>query len=250
MKLSSKIRIHFLTLVFFFISFLTGYAKYLFFVFLIVFIHEMGHVLFAKIFKRKISKIEILPFGGLTKIDSLISTNIYEDLLIAAGGIFVQLLFGLYLHWMNEHFTISASTYEFLKNFNITIMAFNMLPICPLDGYKMLKLASEIFIPFKISFTTSVAVSFMVIGVLAVLKVSLIKNNIFIFVFLVYMTIEEIKNVKYIMNRFYLERVNHDFKYKRIDISNYKNMYKNRINYINGKHERKVLFKLFDKNEY
>lgn len=250
MKLSNKVYIHHLTVFMFFISFLTGYAKYLFYIFLIVLIHELGHVIFARLLKRKITRIEILPFGGLTKMDSLISENIYEDLLIAVGGIFTQVLFGFYLEWLNRHFGISVSTFEFLKKFNLTIIIFNMLPICPLDGYKILSLGFELFTPYRFSFKISEITSIIVLVSLGLLKISLIKDNILIFAFLIFMLIKEMQNTKYILNRFYLERILYDFKFRRIDIKHYKNMYKNRINYINGIHEKKVLYKLFSKNDY
>ena len=120
-----------------------------------------------------------------------------------------------------------------------------MLPICPLDGYKILKLGIELFIPFRLSFKVTEIISFIVLGVLAILKFSIIKSNVLIFVFMIFMVLEEAKNCKYIINRFYIERLHHDFKYPRIDIKTIKNMYKNKTNYIKGEHEKKVIRRYF-----
>lgn len=245
-----KIKIHPLTMLLFFISFLTGYAKYLFFIFLIVIIHETGHIVFAKIFKRHISKVEFLPFGGLLKIDSLISMNIFEDLLIAVGGIFAQCLFGFYLRFLNAHCTINASTFEFLQNYNILIMLFNLIPICPLDGYKVLKLLLETSVPFSKTFKIMRWVSILVLGFLILWQIDTAKNNIFIVIFLIVTLVQEHRNEKYIMNRFFIERLNYDFDFKRKNIKNYKNMFKNRLNFIDGVHEKLFLAHFFERKMY
>ena len=67
---------------------------------LIIVVHEMGHLFFMRLFKRKVKSISVLPFGGVIKIDSFLSTNIYEDLLISIGGILFQLI--LFLITNNE----------------------------------------------------------------------------------------------------------------------------------------------------
>lgn len=250
MKLSNKIYVHFLTILLFFVSFLTGYAKYLFFIFLIVIIHELGHIFIAKIFKRKIVKVELLPFGGLTKMESLISENIFEDLLVAVGGILTQSLFGFYLKWLNLHCTIHPATFMFLEDFNKTMILFNLIPIYPLDGYKILKLSLELFIPFKLTFVIAEYFSIIVLVTILLFNTDLVTNNIFIFAFIGFMIFKEIKEKKYVFLRFYLERLHYDFNFKRKDINDYKKMYKNKINYINGKHEKLILHELFSRKIY
>lgn len=94
MKLLNKIRIHPLLILLLFIGLLTGYVKYLLLIFLIVTVHELGHVVCASILKRDVVSISLLPFGGLTKMNSLVSENIYEDILIASFGIFFQTILG------------------------------------------------------------------------------------------------------------------------------------------------------------
>lgn len=214
---------------------------------MIVIIHEIGHVIFAKIFKRKITKIELLPFGGMTKMDAHISENIYEDILISVGGIFMQCLFGFYLRFLNSHCTINQQTFAFLENYNITIIIFNLIPISPLDGYKMLKYFTELVVPFKQSFRVMRVISISLLGILSMLKFEFVRNNIFIFVFLIITFVEEVKMEKYILNRFYLERINYDFNFKEKNVSNYKKMFKNKINYIKGIHEKVFLTNLFSR---
>lgn len=245
MRSSDRIKLHPLTVFILFVAVLTGYIKYLVLIFAIVIIHELGHVFFAILFKRKVNSITLLPFGGMTKMSSKISENIFEDLLIAVGGLFGQTIFGFILILLNNFSLINRNTYEFLNMYNMFIISFNLLPMCPLDGYKIVKLASELFVPFKFSFTISSVISFSLLGFLALTNRVLFVDNIFIFTFLVFMTIEEIKNRDFLANRFYVERMNYDFYYRRKDIRKKENMYKNRINYINGEHEKGFLKKFF-----
>lgn len=245
MKFLNKIIIHPFTLILLFIGFLTGYFKYLIYIYLIVIIHELGHLTIALILKRKIVKFTIFPFGGLLKINSLISENIYEDLLIATGGIFFQTLFGYLLMFLEHNGLMMPYMYNFLTSYNKILIIFNLIPICPLDGYKILKLLSELFIPFKKTFTVSTIISGSLLCIITILKHEIIRDNILIFCFLFTMSIKEIKQVKFIMLRFYLERIYRKFDYPKKQIKKIDNMYKNKINYIELIHEKEFLKEQF-----
>ena len=86
------IKVNFLTIYFLLLLFLCGYVRVGLIIFFIVLIHELGHVFFIKLFKYKIESITIYPFGGITKIYKDINTPIKKELLIASGGIILQLI--------------------------------------------------------------------------------------------------------------------------------------------------------------
>lgn len=241
MGLSNKIKIHPLTLFVLSAGLLTGYFKYLLFIFSIVLVHELGHIFMMKVFRRHVTSIEILPFGGITKVDAKISENIFEDLLITVGGIFFQTILGAVLFAMYHEGKIDYRTFEFLNTYNILIILFNLLPICPLDGFKILKLFGELFFSFKRVYKCSIFVSILVILIAFLYKVDVVKDNIFVFTFLVFMCIEEMRNEPHIMNRFYVERMNYDFDYTRKNIKKLEAMHKNRNNYIDGVFEKEKL---------
>ncbi len=243
MKLSNKLKLHSLTIVLFLVGFLTGYIKYLLMIFIIVIVHELGHVIMAIIFKRKIESLTLLPFGGLLKMYSIQSTSIFEDLLISIGGILFQLLLAVALYLLHFNNLIEQNIFEFMNSYNKMIIAFNLIPICPLDGYKMTKLLMELLFPFKLTFKISFVLSSMILIFIISSNFNVVKDNIFIFTFLVISTIEEIKASFLIVQKFYLERILYDFKYPRKNISKKEDMYKNKINYINGIHEKKFLLK-------
>lgn len=245
MKLSSKFTIHPLTLFFILTSFTTGYFKYMFIIFAIVFIHECGHYAIAKIFNRKVKEMVILPFGGLLKIDSDVSSDIFEDLLIAVGGIGFQTVLGLSMAILYRVGFLDENTFSFFRNYNTLVMLFNLIPICPLDGYKILKYLFELVVPYRLSFVLGFIIAlFLIIG-LSIFETSLLLSNFLVVSFLVYCTIKELSNKKYVMMRFYVERMNKFFSYPIKYIKSHKDMYKNRVHVIDGVREDVYLKNLF-----
>jgi len=244
-KFLKKIKIHPLTYIIISSALLTGLFKYLIIVLGIVLFHELGHITFSLIFKRKISEIVILPFGGLTKIDSCLSSDINEDLLISIGGILFQLIIGLIFCILHKNFIIDERLYNFFYNYNSSIIIFNLIPINPLDGYKIFKLLCQKFIPYKYSFYIGVSTSFVLIIILIFVKPTFVFNNIFVFIFMIYMCFKEYYLLKYIMNRFYIERMNRTFNFKNKNIKKIDHMHKNKNNILNGKNEKDYLKNIY-----
>lgn len=241
MKLWNKIHIHILTYFILLISLLSGLFKYILIISLIVLVHECGHILVCLYFKRSITSVEILPFGGLIKIDSFISENIYEDMLISIAGIFMQVVLGIIVFLLYKYNLINIWYYDTFKMYNVIIILFNLLPLCPLDGYKIVKLISELFIPYKNTFVSSLIISLVVLIILFIYKNNIIYDNSLVFIFIIISTLNEYKNKKYYLVRFYLERLYNKFNYKIVKISNINNMYKNKLHIINNISEKEYL---------
>ena len=93
------IKINFLTIYFLLLLFLCGYLKVGLIIFFIVIFHELGHILFIKLFNYKIVSINIYPFGGITKINKDINTPVNKELIIAAAGVIFQLLLFMMVYY-------------------------------------------------------------------------------------------------------------------------------------------------------
>ena len=87
-----KISIHPLTYIILLSLLLCGYFNYFLIISFILLFHHLGHILVMLIFKIKIYKIDILPFGSIinTKINYNLNSNIL--LLLSLAGIIMQLL--------------------------------------------------------------------------------------------------------------------------------------------------------------
>ena len=150
-----KFKINFLCY-FIFLSFLlTGYIKNILFIFLIIVVHELGHILFLKRYGYTILKVELFPFGGMTTSEKYLNSPINQDIWIYSGGILFQLILGLFFAFLFHKGFIYSSTYQLFTYYNLGILLFNLLPIKPLDGGEIFFLLFQKVCSFSKSITIS-----------------------------------------------------------------------------------------------
>lgn len=235
-----KISFHYTYLIMALGFLLSGYISNLLVFTSIILVHETGHYLMAKINNLEVNKIIIYPYGGITKINNKLNENINKELSVAISGIIMQLLFYLIIYLLYKNNYLREYIFNLFYNYNKSILLFNILPIIPLDGSKILNLILYKFIPFKLSNKIIICISFLVLIILfitnyyelnytMIMTISILLNNIY----------KNYKNINYLFNRFILERYLYNYKYKdnRI-IKKIDNMYKNKshIFYINKKY--------------
>ena len=139
MKLRIDLKIIAVILIFLFTRQLKTYCIIMFFCFL----HELGHIITAKLFKMQIEKIEILPCGFSASFFSYNSSGFpknfsMQELLVALAGPIVSLILALSFQYIDDtNFTIV--TKQEIVYSNILILIFNLLPLYPLDGGRILK---------------------------------------------------------------------------------------------------------------
>ncbi len=248
-----KIKINSATYILFLSFLLTGFIKNILLIFLIVIIHEIGHVFFLKYFHYKIEKVEIFPFGGLTTTNKYINSPINKDILIYFGGILFQILLYFLFVFINQKGFINQNTFSLFLRYNKSIFFFNLLPIRPLDGGEIIHLFLQKFFCYQKTLFIShyISVFFLIAFVLYNIKSNL--NNYVIVAFLLYRTIDFFKKRVFFQNKFLLERFMYTLPYKKIehnakqDINNLKketlHFFKDQNKYI---HEKEVLKRKFD----
>ena len=74
---------------------------------------------------------------------------------------------------------------ETIITYHYGILAFNLLPIYPLDGGKLLNIMLNNFMPYKISFKTSIIISYLFIVIYLFLSYPLKLNSLIITIFLI-----------------------------------------------------------------
>lgn len=93
----------------------------------------------------------------------------------------------------------------------------------------------ELVLSFKLSLKISIIFNFVFIILFFLYLYIFNINNYVIVIFLLCNLINYIKSIKYIINKFYLERMIYDIKYDGlISVDSKDNMYKNKYNYVNG----------------
>ena len=144
----NKIYIHPLFLITLFIFVSIGYFRFLIYFMVLIIVHELGHIMISLLFKWNIDKIIILPFGGLTKYNEIINRPLIEEFLIAISGIIFQYIFYLLVKDFID--------YKYFKTIHYFIILFNLIPIYPLDGSKILNIFFNIITSFKNSFQLNI----------------------------------------------------------------------------------------------
>jgi stage IV sporulation protein FB len=232
-------KIHILFYITALICFLTGFFKQFIIFTSIILIHELGHIIGALIFKWKIEKVILLPFGGITIFNEKIDKSLKEEFIIAILGPLFQIIY----------FLIYKDNYIF-NLYNKIILLFNLIPIYPLDGSKILNILLNKFISYKKSHLITIYISFIILFILFNYNLSLITLLILLFIFKE--VVIDLKKHKYYMNKFFLEKYLYKINYKNKKIIKNINDMKKQTNHIvknKNKYyfESEILNKIFDK---
>ena len=220
-------KIHPLTYLLIFISLLSGRFKQICLLLLLISFHEYGHFITARLFNWKIDKIYIYPLGGITRFNDRINKPFKEELLVAIMGPLFQIIL-----------TICLKDFDYnVVLFSNSLLFFNLLPILPLDGGRILNLVLSLFKPYSKSMIITIIISYMfyLFIFIYVLKISSIFY-ILVLSFLIFKIVEENKKIKEYYYTFIMERYLYINKYKNIKIiKRLKDMYKYRNNIIKDK---------------
>lgn len=161
-------RIHPLFWVVIFLSLVTGQFLEVITLFVLVVIHELGHITAAWTFGWRIRSLELLPFGGVAKTDEWGTVPADEEIVVALAGPFHNVMMIIAGHlfftmgWWSEEWT----TY-FVQG-NMMLAGFNLLPAYPLDGGKVLQAILSYRFPYRKSISWSLSSGFLIAGGLLV----------------------------------------------------------------------------------
>lgn len=192
---------------------LTGNYIYLIVITTLLITHEMGHFIVAKKLKFNVTKIIIYPFGGITKIEDLINKDINEEILIATSGIIFQYFFYLFIVYLTKIGLIREKVLDIYTIYNTSLIIFNLLPIYPLDGSKILNLIISKYLNYNLSNYLTIIIS--IISIIFYITFKYKTNYSYIMVISILLTYNYIylKKIKYIYNKFLLERILYKFNY-------------------------------------
>ena len=127
----------FLCIIFLFLFFL-GYIENLLISFIVVLLHEFAHTIMAKLLGYNIENIELFPFGGVARIEESIAINPQHEIMIALAGPFLNFVLVLISHQFSQ-LILSNDTIVFFIYTNLIIGIFNLIPVLPLDGGRIVR---------------------------------------------------------------------------------------------------------------
>ena len=134
-----SVRIHPTFLIVLLVYGVLGLAAQALLVFGLVLGHELAHLLTAKAYGFKIVGLELFPFGGAAYCDDLFEGRKLEESVMAfAGPAFnVVLLFAAQVLRWNGLWAGELAD-DFVR-YNFWLAAFNLIPVLPLDGGRVLR---------------------------------------------------------------------------------------------------------------
>ena len=134
----------------------------------IVLLHEICHLLMAYYFHFEIEKIEILPFGAYLSLSDFYFHPILHELCVVLAGPCSHLLIYLLIQ------SLTQDIYQdYLLSINMFVFLFNLLPIYPMDGGRVISLVLQSIMDLKKALYLSLKISVFVFCILAVCYVQI-----------------------------------------------------------------------------
>ncbi len=189
---------------------LTGLFKDFTYISIIIIFHEIGHIMGAFYYKWKIDKVILLPFGGITIFNECINKSLKEEFIILILGPLFQIIFYLII---NIFFVKDI----LFTNYHYFLLFFNLLPIIPLDGSKLINIVLNKIFSFTKSHLLTIYIS--IITILFIISYGFLNSSLIcllIVFFLIIKVIDEYIKHDYLFNRFLLERYSYEFDFKKI----------------------------------
>ena len=208
-RLLGKVRIHPLFWFVAGIAILTGYFWELSILFMIVFIHELGHAAAAHFFSWRIKRMLILPFGGACEVDEHGNRPVFEELIIVAAGPLQHIWLAAGAVLLETAGLITMESALLFHKFNLMIFLFNLLPVWPLDGGKFLYLILSVRNPFLHAMKKTLISSVIMLTIMHLILIIAAPFNLHIWIVVLYLYLSlwlEWKQVRYTFMRFLLER--------------------------------------------
>ena len=132
-----QIKVNLQIFLFIIIFALTHQIKIYAWVMLFAFIHELGHMIAGLLLKLKPKSLSLMPFGISITFETYVYKKLMEKkkIVLAIAGPLTNFLIAILMGVLN----IDQNLKEIIIYSNILIGIFNMLPLYPLDGGRILK---------------------------------------------------------------------------------------------------------------
>lgn len=149
-------------------------------------------------------------------------SNLKEFLILISGPIFQIIASFILINIFNLE-------KDLVLVYHYGILFFNLLPIYPLDGGKIVNLFLSNFIPYKLSLKISIYFSYLFLLLIIFLKKSITINILVMTILGIILITKEKKRINYLHNKFILERYLNNYNFKKSTIvKNINNFYKNK----------------------
>lgn len=175
----------------------------------IVLFHELGHYAVARLFDWRIKHIMLWVFGGVMETDEHGTRPIREEALVTMAGPLQNIIIYVIIFILSFQNLVPASVLELALYYNTAIIMFNLLPIWPLDGGKLLFLFLTSQYPYKKAYHAIIVSSMVSSALLLFLQLIWFPFTLSTFLLMIFLFWEnrsEWKQRYYVFIRFLLKR--------------------------------------------
>ncbi|NRS48378.1 M50 family metallopeptidase [Brevibacillus sp. HB2.2] len=205
--LDIRFRIHLLFWVVIGLSVVTGHFLEVITLFVIVLIHELGHVAMARELGWTVKEVQLLPFGGVATMEDSYATDPLDEIVVALAGPFLNMVMmaASYLFWFMGIWTEEWARFFLVSN--LTIALFNLLPIWPLDGGRILLAVLCWFMSYRHATMISMTGSTLFAGIMVGMSSLELKYNLVVIgIYLLTLNIQAFLRFPYQFFRFLVEK--------------------------------------------
>ncbi|XXM73579.1 M50 family metallopeptidase [Lysinibacillus sphaericus] len=176
---------------------------------LIITVHELGHGVTALHYSWRVKRIALLPFGGVAEMDEHGNRSLREEFWVIASGP-LQHVWLVGAGWLlMKGSIISGDLFMLFFQLNLMVLLFNLLPIWPLDGGKLISLLLSLKFNYLKAYEMTLISSFslLILFHLSILVIAPLHLNLWIVLSFLYFSLwMDWKQRRYNFMKFLLER--------------------------------------------
>ena len=225
-----RLKIDLKIFLFLFLFLLTSQIEMYIILMIFAIIHELGHLVAGLILKFKPEEVKLTPVGLQIrfKIDSreynekikeARSLNIKKAIIALAGPLtnLIIAVVTIIIGYFNANIQ-NTYIYQIIIYANFLIAMFNLIPIYPMDGGRVLKELLKIFIgskkAYKITYIVSKTILILLTAVASILVLYI--HNIAIVIILAYLWYLEVIEIRRYNRRKNIEKIIHNLEKEKI----------------------------------
>lgn len=124
--------------------------------------HEAAHAMAARLVGYTVREVELLPFGGVARIDRLSEADSQNDLFVALIGPIASFVMAAMIAILSHY--LHNWDWQFFFQTNLMLGWFNLIPALPLDGGRILRAWLSQFCGYRKATTVAVLISWLISG--------------------------------------------------------------------------------------
>jgi stage IV sporulation protein FB len=124
-----------------------------------VLLHELAHAGVARLLGYRVCEVELLPFGGVARIEGVGVASSKGEITIAAAGPAASLVLAALVYGSMLVMNMWTEVGDFYYKANLMLAVFNLVPGLPLDGGRIFRAGLALYIDYGRATLIATAVS-------------------------------------------------------------------------------------------